>query len=629
MKPNVLLISLDTLRADVAYSGRFPNLERLRRGGTWFRSAVSSVPLTPPSHATILTGLQPARNRIRHLLRETLDPDVPTLATLLRDAGYATGAVVSCPGLNQWYGMSRGFGHYDDEVPRLPDGRDPLLLNDVKLRGTALKRAAMVTDRALAWLAESPQEPWFLFVHYFDSHWPYEPPDTYGVEVANPYEGEVAYMDHHVGRLLDGLADRGIAIDETLVVCLSDHGEDLAGWYRNDHAGEKGHPEEEGHGCLLFDATQHVPLWIRWPGRVPQARPVDAQVRLVDVMPTILDLLGLPVPEVDGGSLVPYVEGRESAHRAAYSETFFREELAISQPRFQGLRPWKALRIGDRYKVIWEVGGTGGTWWYDLREDPGEERPIGPNGWALCEEALARARQSLEVQPAMRAAFDELVPWLESAAGFGVAIAGSFAHGTADRYSNLDLRLGVAGRSPDIHDARWVHESLSSVGRVLTFYPAAHPGAPERWSYLLERDGAILAIDVDLRRFDTASENGDLVLRRPAEPVSPAVPVLSFASRRDRGDEHALRSRQFAGLVWHTYTRIARGDLDQAAESLGSLRRLGRLPGQPVSEGAGRKELMRALEATIGAVQELPPGADLVAIAAAIRAAESPVRTRR
>jgi arylsulfatase len=244
----------------------------------------------------------------------------------------------------------------------------------VKLRGLAMKRAPLVVERALDWLAHKPAAPFFLFAHFFDSHWPYEPPVDYGVPVANAYEGEVAFMDHHVGKLLAGVERLGYALDETLIVLLSDHGEDLAGWYENDHAGERGHQEEEGHGCLLYDATQLVPLCIRWPGVIPQSREIECQVRLADVAPTIWDLLGISIRDLDGSSLLPVIAGSETTHRPAYSETYFREELGRSNPQFAGLRPLRSVRLSDKVKVIWEVGGDT-VQVFDLVSDPNERKP--------------------------------------------------------------------------------------------------------------------------------------------------------------------------------------------------------------------------------------------------------------
>lgn len=370
-RPNVVFISLDTTRADVAYNGNMPAMERLREAGATFTQAISSCPLTPVSHASVFTGLQPPGHGVRHLFRERLRTGVPTLAELLAADGYATGAVVSCPGMNTWYGMDRGFSFYDDEIPRLPDGTDPLDVADVKMRGLALKRAPLVAERSLAWLARQ-REPFFLFSHFFDAHWPYEPPQDFGIPVKNPYEGEVAYADHYLGQLLDGIAGLGHRIEDTLIVCFSDHGEDLGGWYSNDHAGERGHPYEEGHGCLLHDATQHVPLVMCGPGITPGLE-TGAQVRLVDIMPTVAEQLGYPAPACDGESLTGLLADPAGPSRPAYSETFFPEERRDAGD-YPTLRPLAAVRTvsgASRSKVIWQIGGSRVDY-YDLAADPDE-----------------------------------------------------------------------------------------------------------------------------------------------------------------------------------------------------------------------------------------------------------------
>ena len=374
MQKNLLLISLDTLRADVAYSGKFPAIESLRARGTSFARTVSSSPLTPISHASVFTGLQPPSHGIRHLLREQLGSELPTLAAVLRKAGYATGAIVSCPGLNRWYGMDAGFDHYDDWIPPLADGRDALSVVDVKLRGTALKRAPMVIERALAWLGEhTDDQPKCLFIHFFDSHWPYEPPEDFGVDVANPYEGEVAFMDHYLGEFLAAAADHGLSPEDTLTVLFSDHGEDLAGWYPDDHGGDCGHPEEVGHGALLFDVTQLVPLIICDPDRTGPPKEVQGQVRLIDIMPTVLDLLGLPEQPVEGRSLLALLDGQDAPDREAYCEAFYREELAAIDPAWAHLTPLQGVRLGSS-KIIWEYGGDA-VYHYDLVADPAERDP--------------------------------------------------------------------------------------------------------------------------------------------------------------------------------------------------------------------------------------------------------------
>src|SRR5262249_48217352 len=146
---NVILVSFDTVRSDVAYSGKFPGIEAIRAKSATFLNCVSSAPVTPISHASVMTALQPYRHGVRHLFREKLDRSCDTLAAALRRQGFETAAVVSCPGLNAWYDIRRGFDKWDDEIPKLADGTDPLETVDVKLRGTALKRADLVIERSL------------------------------------------------------------------------------------------------------------------------------------------------------------------------------------------------------------------------------------------------------------------------------------------------------------------------------------------------------------------------------------------------------------------------------------------------------------------------------------------------
>lgn len=369
---NVLLISLDTLRVDVAFSGKYPTIERLRALGATFSVTVSPAPITPISHASILTGLNPRRHGLRHLLRERMLPTATPLAEVLHAAHYQTGAVVASPGMNRWYGLDRGFDHYDDEIPRLADGRDALTVADVKLRGTALKRAPLVTERAFAWFDRlETDRPFFLFVHYFDAHWPYAAPTTFSTATANAYEDEVAYMDHYLGQLLDGLEQRGVSLVETMIVLLSDHGEDLAGWYANDHSGQGRHPEEDGHGCLLFDCTQLVPLVMSRLGTFVAGATVSRQVRLIDVAPTILDALNLQGPEADGISLL---SSPTDSRLDADCETRYPEEKAESSPAWAHLRPLRAIRRASGEKVMW-VDGESVAQKFDLTRDPNERYP--------------------------------------------------------------------------------------------------------------------------------------------------------------------------------------------------------------------------------------------------------------
>lgn len=370
---NLILVSLDTVRADVAYSGKFKTINKLRKEGITFLNTISSSPLTPVSHASVLTGLQPYSHGIRHLFKEKLDPMFKTLAEILKNKGYKTGAIVSCPGMNKWYGFSKGFDHYDDEIPKLPDGSDPLLTVDVKKRGTALKRANLVIDRAYNWVKDKQKQPYFLFIHFFDAHWPYEAPEKFGGD--NAYEEEVAFSDHYLGIFLNSLKKDGL-LENTTIVVFSDHGEDLEGLYPNDKGGEKlGHPEEFGHGCLLYDQTQKVILIIK-DKSLSRNKNIEQQVRLVDLLPTILDLLKIKNNhKVDGVSLIPLISDNANLELLAYSETFYPEEQIKTTGNFKNTKNKMAYRIANKHKVIFNLNSDQ-IEIYDLKRDKNEKNNL-------------------------------------------------------------------------------------------------------------------------------------------------------------------------------------------------------------------------------------------------------------
>jgi arylsulfatase len=256
----------------------------------------------------------------------------------------------------------------------LSDGRNALEVVDVEVRGTALKRAPLVVERTLQWVQQAGSGPKLIFAHFFDAHWPYEAPEAPPIKLPNAYEEEVWYMDQHLGGLLEGLKQFGITFENSIFVLFSDHGEDLAGLYQNDHSGPLGHPEEKGHGCLLFDTTQLVPLIVCAPEVSTPNTDIADQVRLVDVMPTVLELLGCSTFNCDGKSLVPLLRGQSVSPDFAYCEAFYREELAAINPEWSHLKPLKGIR-NAKEKIIWEVGSEK-IERYDLTRDPCERAPI-------------------------------------------------------------------------------------------------------------------------------------------------------------------------------------------------------------------------------------------------------------
>lgn len=344
----VLLITLDTTRADrlgcYGYAdGRTPALDALAAAGTRFSRAVTPVPLTTPAHSSILTGTYPTVHGVHNNGGYRLPEAMPTLATVLHQRGYRCAAFVSSFTVDSRFGFDRGFELYDDRFAA-----------DSPFKGQNAERRAGETEAALApWLERHARERFFVWVHFYDPHLPYDPPEPWRSQFAGqPYDGEVAYMDEAVGAVLSRLRRLGV-LDDTLVVACGDHGEAF---------GEHG---ERGHGIFLYEPTLRVPLLMSAPGRLPAGRAVTSRARLVDVMPTILDLLSIPAPAgLQGRSLLPVIRGEETGDRDAYLETFYpRENFGWSE--YTGLlrADWKYLQAPQP-----EL--------YDLAADPGEERNL-------------------------------------------------------------------------------------------------------------------------------------------------------------------------------------------------------------------------------------------------------------
>jgi arylsulfatase A-like enzyme len=266
-KRNVLLITLDTTRADrlgcYGYtSAQTPNLDALAQAGTRFNNAITHVPLTRPSHASILTGTLPYHHGIWNNGPFRLEPKSVTLAESFKGAGYKTGAIISSHVLAPSFGFAQGFDFFDDRLQEFP-GSDPE------------KVAADVAALANRWLGQEIQPPFFLWLHFYDPHFPFTPPEPYRSRFANsPYDGEIAYMDDSIGKIINKLKTLDWMKD-TLIVAVGDHGEGL------------GEHQEPTHGYLIYDSTMRVPLIMSGPG-VPQNKIIDSQVSISDLDPTIL-----------------------------------------------------------------------------------------------------------------------------------------------------------------------------------------------------------------------------------------------------------------------------------------------------------------------------------------------------
>jgi arylsulfatase A-like enzyme/Flp pilus assembly protein TadD len=312
---NVLLITIDTLRSDRvgAFGGPrelTPTLDRLAADGLRFTHAYSSAPLTLPSHTSIMTAVSPPVHGVRANGLFRLGPALPTLATILGARGYRTGAFVGAFVLDARFGLDRGFDVYDDRYGEKHEGDDT---------EGAERRAEEVVAPAEKWILQPSaisrqyqHQPFFAWIHLYDPHEPYRAPEPYASQHA-PYDAEVAYTDATIGRLLADLTSAG-RLDRTLVVVAADHGESL---------GEHG---ERTHGVFAYDVTLRVP-WIIWSGtgvgtgvRIPPRR-FDRPVRLIDLAPTVLDLLGVAPPDAfEGRSVLPRVNAADGADPPVYFE---------------------------------------------------------------------------------------------------------------------------------------------------------------------------------------------------------------------------------------------------------------------------------------------------------------------
>jgi arylsulfatase A-like enzyme/tetratricopeptide (TPR) repeat protein len=357
---NVLLVTIDTLRADRvgAYGGGSltPTMDALAARGVRFTQAHAHAPLTLPAHTSIMTGLVPPTHGVHNNGSTALAASVPTLATILHDAGYRTGAFVGAFVLDARFGLSRGFDTYDDRV-----GGDTGPVTFAFAERSADRVTALAGDWILS--ASRPQSPsppspsaspqpvapgpWFCWIHLFDPHAPYRAPEQ---RVANPYDNEVAFADAQFGRLIDRLRAAG-QLDSTLIVVLADHGESL---------GEHG---EATHGLFAYEATLHIPFIMAAP--TLHEAVVETPIGQADVLPTVADLLGLPAPSgIEGQSLAPSIRGEPPADRAIYFE-------ALDAYLTRNWAPLTGVVAGG-----WKFIDLPDPELYELARDPGETHNV-------------------------------------------------------------------------------------------------------------------------------------------------------------------------------------------------------------------------------------------------------------
>jgi arylsulfatase A-like enzyme/TolA-binding protein len=374
--PNIVLISIDTLRADhlscYGYSKKTsPHIDKLAEEGTLFSQNISAAPWTTPSHMSIFTSLYPILHEVNEM-RKRLDEKRVTLAEVLKKNGYTTAAFISAPTMLPYeLGFGQGFDLYDDYTVTFDIHFNLFRKNERKLTNNDHPINPLTHWMVTNWLERNHKKSFFIFLHYWDPHYEYEPPPPYnrmfnpdykgeitgnveGVKlgmdeedfnhIVSLYDGEIRYTDEYVGLFLQKLKELNL-LDKTLIILTSDHGEEFL-----EHGGSM-------HGKTLYDELIHVPLIIRYPSLIPKGEVISAQVRTVDIMPTILALLGISIKEkIDGLSLLPLIQKEKRNKREAFSETY---------PCLKSLRTEELKFINNLKKEEKEF--------YDLSKDPKEK----------------------------------------------------------------------------------------------------------------------------------------------------------------------------------------------------------------------------------------------------------------
>jgi len=372
---NVMLVTLDTTRADrlgcYGYQkAKTPHLDSLASKGVQFMNTYCQVPLTTPSHCSILTGTYPIYHQVRNNGTYTLRSEITTLAEVLKGRGFETAAFVGSFTVDSRFGLDQGFDVYDDSFA---EGQAFKPLNSER-------KADKVFEVFSCWLDKDHSGQFFCWVHFYDPHLPYDPPSPYKEEFAdNPYDGEIAYMDDYIGKAVEKLREKNI-LGNTLLILAGDHGEAF---------GEK---VEAGHGIFLYEGTMRVPFILYAENHLPQGTIVKPRVRLIDLMPTVLDMLNIPADnDIQGISLLPFIEGKKKESLSSYIETYFpRENYGWSELVGLLSGDWKYIRAPKE-----EL--------YNLKTDPqelrnfiDEEKKIAQEKRAMLEETIARNSSVLQ-----------------------------------------------------------------------------------------------------------------------------------------------------------------------------------------------------------------------------------------
>ena len=463
---NLLVVTIDTLRADhvgaYGYAGaETPVMDGLGRRGARFENVLSAVPITGPAHATLFTGQYPPAHGVRENVAFTLGARHPTLATILQGHGYRTAAFVGAFPVAATYGFGRGFDHYNEDFHPAPAGSQG-----------AERPGNEVADRAIEWLASLGSGPFFAWVHFYDPHHPYTPPPPYRARFeGHLYDGEVAFADAQLGRVLEALQATGRDKD-TVVAVLADHGESL---------GEHG---EMTHAILIYESTLRIPFFLAGPG-IPVGVAISTRVGAVDVLPTLLGLLGIDSPSgLPGRDLRPALVGKQVRAEPLYVESLFGRLTC----RWSSLRGW----VSEDWKLV--QGAE--TELFDLKADPGELRNL----------AAQEPGRVERMRAALQAALGKMAPGGDTARGATLSpeqeerlrslgyVGGSGDAGSLDEPGLPDPRARVL-----IYERVWramgafghaVPRALADMEAVVALDPG-NPFAHQALGHLAYRDGRL------------------------------------------------------------------------------------------------------------------------------------------
>jgi len=504
-KPHVILISIDTLRSDhlPAYGYRgvaTPAIDGLAADGIVYEHAFSHVPLTLPAHASIFTGLLPAHHGVRDNAAFRLGEKTPTIATMLRSHGYATGGVVSAYVLRSATNISRGFDAYDDAIETIEGAPT----------GNLARPGRAAIDNAKWWIgALRPEQPFFAFVHIFEPHAPYEP----------SYDGEIAASDALVGELLGSLRAKKL-YDDALIILLSDHGEGL-----RDHG-------EQEHGVLLYREVLQVPLIVKLPRNARRGTRVREAVQLVDVLPTIAAVTGVTPPRHDGRSLL------EPSSRPIQSETLY-PRLHLGWSELRSIIEWPHHLIEGPKPEL-----------YDVARDPRETSDIRDSD----RRTFAKLRRDVAAAtpPAWQRRIDPEEEKKLAALGYVSAQAPSTQASNKNPREHL-ADLDALKQVTELMSSRRFAEAATLIERLL----ASNPG----WTDLRDQLGVAYEETGDLARAEQTYR--DAIRTTPELAPEFALPLANVLLQRgaiDDAEAHAKLASPEAAHEMFARIAVARGD---------------------------------------------------------------------